>query len=109
MDDGADNEVRGCDEGDTGRESSELVQGLRERDMERRLEAMGSIAGILEILPHIDMHADGSNPIVTNMAHDGTVEALVGLIRGDSGGSVLEVTSACQVSHRTSCGTAYVR
>ena len=84
-------------------ECSDLLQGLREQDMERRLEAMGSIAGILEILPHIDMQCGGATSLTIGMVHDGTVEALVGIIRGDSGGAVLEVTSACQVLHRTHC------
>eukprot|EP01043_Picozoa_sp_COSAG02_P035927 COSAG02_NODE_2603_length_8445_cov_5.416247_7_plen_288_part_00 len=106
---GSDDDRRsdGCVDVDATRSSdcSEVVQGLRESDMERRLEAMGSIAGILEILPHIDMQAGCGTSLATSMVHDGTVDALVGIVRGDSGGAVLEVTSACQVLQRTHCAT----
>ena len=80
---------------------SELVEGLHDSDRDHRLETMGSIAAMLEIMPHIDIHAtaaaSSSFSFASSMVHDGTVEALVGLVRGDAGGAVLEVTSACQV------------
>ena len=74
----SDDEAPASDDG-----GAELTSLLSHRDMDTRLEAMGSIAAMLEIMPHI-AHAQGAAAALPGgMVGDGTVDALLSLIRGD--------------------------
>ena len=72
---------------------AELTSLLSHRDMDTRLEAMGSIAAMLEIMPHI-AHAQGAAAALPGgVVGDGTVDALLSLIRGDRSAPSLSLCS----------------